>query len=123
MHTFFHGWRRKAGLVTLVMALALTGMWIRSHDVWIAIWFPCGSWHYCLISADGNLSWCSLNKTDFEQLLDDCMGGRYGFHGCGICTSLYRFGHEIPTIPHWFLVIPLTLLSAYLILWKPLKRA
>jgi hypothetical protein len=30
MHTFFHGWRRKAGLVSLVMALAMFGLWMRS---------------------------------------------------------------------------------------------
>ncbi len=32
MHTVFHGWRRKLGCVTLVMALALTGLWIRSRS-------------------------------------------------------------------------------------------
>jgi hypothetical protein len=28
MHTFFHGWRRKAGVVTLVMAVVVTAAWV-----------------------------------------------------------------------------------------------
>lgn len=30
MWSFFHGWRRKAGVVTLVMALAMAAAWVRS---------------------------------------------------------------------------------------------
>ncbi|HEY4258663.1 MAG TPA: hypothetical protein VGM98_00830 [Schlesneria sp.] len=30
MHTFFHGWRRKAGVVALVMSCALMGGWLNS---------------------------------------------------------------------------------------------
>lgn len=30
MHTLFHGWRRKAGVATLVMACVLSGFWVRS---------------------------------------------------------------------------------------------
>lgn len=30
MHEFFHGWQRKVGCVTLVMALAVCAMWIRN---------------------------------------------------------------------------------------------
>jgi hypothetical protein len=33
MHTFFHGWRRKAGVVTLVIALVFIGGWIRSMSL------------------------------------------------------------------------------------------
>src|SRR5258708_4117292 len=33
MHTFFHGWRRKAGCVALVMACVFTGIWIRSYRI------------------------------------------------------------------------------------------
>jgi hypothetical protein len=31
MHTFFYGWRRKVGVVTLVMACVFMGVWIRSR--------------------------------------------------------------------------------------------
>ena len=33
MREFFHGWRRKAGIVTLVMASALMGIWIRTRVI------------------------------------------------------------------------------------------
>lgn len=33
MHTFFHGWRRKAGVFALAVAMVLTGGWIRSRTV------------------------------------------------------------------------------------------
>ena len=33
MREFFRGWRRKAGCISLVMALALMGVWIRSLSV------------------------------------------------------------------------------------------
>jgi hypothetical protein len=33
MREFFRGWRRKAGLVTLVMACAVMAMWARSRFI------------------------------------------------------------------------------------------
>ena len=30
MAAFFHGWRRKTGCVTLMMALLLMALWVRS---------------------------------------------------------------------------------------------
>lgn len=33
MHTFFHGWRRKTGMVTLVMACVFMGAWVRGHFI------------------------------------------------------------------------------------------
>ncbi|MEI8383783.1 MAG: hypothetical protein WCJ09_26955 [Planctomycetota bacterium] len=33
MREFFRGWRRKAGCVTLLMAIAVTGAWIRSRVI------------------------------------------------------------------------------------------
>jgi hypothetical protein len=42
MHTFFHGWRRKAGVATLLLALALIGGWIRSFQIFDEINCPLG---------------------------------------------------------------------------------
>jgi hypothetical protein len=31
MYSFFHGWRRKAGCATLLIACGMMGMWMRSR--------------------------------------------------------------------------------------------
>jgi hypothetical protein len=33
MYTFFHGWRRKSGCVSLVMALLFMSLWIKCRFV------------------------------------------------------------------------------------------
>lgn len=38
MRTFFHGWRRMLGCLTLVMACLLMGVWMRSRVVTDQIW-------------------------------------------------------------------------------------
>ena len=57
MREFFCGWRRKAGCIALVMALALMAGWIRSYT--LADWI---SWadnqHYVVaLSKHGEISW------------------------------------------------------------------
>ena len=39
MCRFFHGWRRKIGVVTLAMSLALKGLWIRGNVIQDSFWF------------------------------------------------------------------------------------
>jgi hypothetical protein len=57
MYTFFYGWRRKAGCVSLVIALVSTGMWIRStrfQDAWD---FQLGSTSHDVLSQLGTIYW------------------------------------------------------------------
>lgn len=37
MHTLFHDWRRKVGVVTLVMALVLFAFWMQSNSDGVSI--------------------------------------------------------------------------------------
>lgn len=53
MKEFFHGWRRRAGVVTLVMALALFGLWGRS----LCIVDVVSVLQLDLQSAHGHLNW------------------------------------------------------------------
>ena len=43
MGEFFHGWRRKTGIVTLMMALVFAAVWVRSQFVWDSFNFKIGS--------------------------------------------------------------------------------
>jgi hypothetical protein len=96
MREFFRGWRRKAGLVMLAMALVLFVAWMRSfanqENVTV---HRAPSWDYIVHSRDGRLYW----------MRDQISYGRF----------------ELWSIPYWSLVLPLTLLSAWLILGRRMK--
>jgi hypothetical protein len=123
MHTFFHGWRRKAGVVALVMALALMGGWIRSYALLDDVSFSTPWRSHCIVSASGKLSWVAgyeehwpLAWVTVSRIDDDGGLEALYFGEPSIFDSRWIVSYWIPTIP-------LTLLSAYLILWKPRKRA
>ena len=49
MSTFFHGWRRKAGCVSLVMASALMGTWERTFWATDILWMSARESTLCMI--------------------------------------------------------------------------
>ena len=129
MREFFHGWRRKVGCVTLVMALALNGAWIRSHVVYDNVTFVMGGQQQMIHLQRGEIIWWWWNLNGAPQ-----KRGRVNIahaHGEDGIPDLWRNaaslaidgqmiqGTSIPCLPFSF---PLTLLSAYLLLWKPRKR-
>ena len=93
MGEFFRGWRRKAGLVTLAMACLLATGWMRSY---VAPSPPFSSWFE---SRDGVLFL-------WNDILIE-----------GVAWSGPR--GALVFISYWSLVLPLTLLSVWLILSKP----
>lgn len=159
MREFFRGWRRKVGCVTLVMACALMGLWVRSLTGINVVWFPFGT-QTCVRfgSGEGRISWGKFSEPKLENLPTTIGWGRfseiYNFHlptpmgwnlfrgmpvdhpgwvhwswwHCGFGMYKAENNPSCPfmvtelLVPHWSLVLPLTLLSAYLILWKPRKR-
>lgn len=113
MHEFFHGWRRKFGVATLVMACVVLGMWIRSYALVDQI-FVFGN---ILISNSGCMVWDwqgwggpDANILHFYSDLASPFDEDWYFGADGI------------RLPYWIIAIPLTLLSAYLILWQPRQR-
>jgi hypothetical protein len=154
MHTFFHGWRRKAGVATLVMALALMGGWLRSYARWDFVQVNGQPWRYAIESAVGNLRLIRTTPIASTPLLGFDSGGLKGLAHINVDDNgitTYEPGYSVGTVwrfdwhtfhisdnmvdrnslsfrvgvcaaPYWSVTIPLTLLSAYLILWKPRKR-
>ena len=89
MREFFQGWRRKAGLATLAIALALTVGWVNSYS---------HGFNVKVESVDGIVTIDTLSIPEGVAI-----NGQY------LCWY----------VPYWFIVLPLTLLSAWLLLIKP----
>ena len=136
MGEFLHGWRRKAGCVTLVMACSFMTLCIRStivHDVFTlpitkltTIYMLSEKRTFCFgISQRGSLrsiGWKSSPSgtsnfstsfgyfTWYQSLLGVGLAGNYSWPR--------SFDREID-VPHFYVIIPLTAISAYLLLSNP----
>jgi hypothetical protein len=153
MDTFFQGWKRRFGVVTLSLACLLTVGWVRSDvsEDWIDAnshqfrtrllvnssngrinvlrWTPHASgslfsWGVRAASMDRNPLTNRGIKKPFDLWHEFHVKNRFdwaGFHfGSGKHTSWHgERGIEIWFIPYWSIVIPLTLLSVFLLLSKP----
>jgi hypothetical protein len=137
MHTFFLGWRRKAGIITLVMALAMMGVWIRSLTTRDVIQLPVLGRLFYGISAGSkihlhrphsNVSHKRVEWTchEFDPDPEGLAAFRDSLSGCAVPVwdwTGFVLSSEVWRIPYYSIVIPLAFLSSYLILWKPRKRA
>jgi hypothetical protein len=131
MREFFNGWRRKTGCVTLVLVCVLLGAWARSYSVFDSMQFSGISHQYCVLSSEGEFQWWSWRRSDGEdsgpssrtdaqlvadgdlEVADDNIAAPQQ-----IVSSSPR-GFQKRVVHYRLVAIPLTLLSAYLILWKP----
>lgn len=142
MREFFKGWQRKLGCIFLLMALAVMGAWIRSEHIYdICFWLREKSAHtqYSTLghffwrsefyeapidpSTRVSWKWQSLSGQDGRYLLDQysSIGFKWGWSFGGLQCSKYEVAggtHYWLIIPYWMVAVPLTLLSAWLILWK-----
>jgi hypothetical protein len=141
MREFFQGWRRKVGVVTLLMALVLCGLWVRSLSTIDVLALPASLLNYTFVSGQGSFAATgnfvfnlrqdsreengrTILRVEIRQMAKQ--PNRKEFHWWKFNGSefrLFRSSSEsngvMPMVPYWSLVLPLTLLSAYLILWKP----
>ena len=133
MREFFKGWRRKAGLVTLAMAMLTATMWLRSElvtDIW-TFTFADRVHQICL--ARQNIRWIGAtleNRAYFPsgwESITNPLGGVSRWEKKKIeyvvLLSLLDEGsgaefREWRLSFHW-LAQPLTLLSAWLLLIRP----
>lgn len=119
MWKFLRPWRRKIGLLTLVVACMFTIFWIRSFIVTdvIMIALPTFPPYPFVVSSSGRVGVWAMDGWDFEWnpilRYSDC------FPITWAAASYIGFHFKVPTIPHWWIFIPLILISAELLLSEP----
>jgi len=127
MYAFFHGWRRKAGCVTLAMAMLLFCLWVRSHIICDRLGLLAHHRQHDLVSFNSRVYYWSFNHPgdgDFwvfqssmsehrEEVLE---ANRVFWEDCDVTFKQF-------VLPYQTVLLPISLLSAYLILWNPRKRA
>ncbi len=151
MGNFFHGWRRKIGVVTLLMACVFMAGWVRSlsvRDIKVLSWSNLSPHRF--ISQDATIAWqrfesslpviLTPSQVESVAIMDPkhrgqfvevrtCREGDYqwGFRGRGFSfghldSELSRIRGSIWIVPYWSIVTPLTLLSACLLLSQRRRR-
>ena len=128
MREFFHGWRRKVGVATLVIACAIAGFWMATGDHQDGVSFQLRQRQYVFYSVGGQIvclempahgGFWRLSSDDYEPMRSIVAKLEQNW---GEISQYKDFAVKRRAIPLWGLLLPLTLLSAYLILWKPRKR-
>lgn len=128
---YFKGWKRKAGCVTLVVACSLAAGWMRSFTICDYFHLPArrdiasATGSFLLITSAGyegdrRSVWATV---DSKQLSEEMNSAKWvwqfaGF-GRGAIHISYVFSAFIWRIPYWSITLPLTLISAWLLLSKP----
>ena len=147
MREFFRGWRRMAGCVALVTALAVCMVWVRSRFACDEIRIPRqGScvvlrsywnrlyWERFSVESDRpSIEWSfgsespRLNHSSYHRIDRDWSWSGFYFRTAraqpyAIITADGLTTHqpwiEYWIVPHWACLWPLMILSAYLILWQ-----
>jgi hypothetical protein len=135
MTAYFKSLRRKLGVATLAMACMFSGGWVRSLYIMDTFAFSHLPNELLLVSGDGVVGWQTISATSIGSLFD---GFRWHsqmprsiedifnraeslnkWHWNGFGVMQLDNSTRLGCIPYWSLVIPLTLLSAWLLLSKP----
>jgi hypothetical protein len=136
MHTFFHDWRRKAGCVALGAACGLAVLWIRSLSTGDLLELrPTRMSQVTIMSAYGDAKssyqWAlegSFEDDPFFEWNTFKTRGNGGSFLPSVFTGSWGRSDGVSgesagiQIPYFISAIPLTLLSAYLMIWRPRKR-
>jgi hypothetical protein len=137
MRDFFHGWRRKVGCALLLVAISLCILWARSQLVEDTVSIPTRGRSDLLTSLEGRLIWEASARKSKDSLAWKSQTAKYDWLSPWVTNGLlprYEFagleygGHNLAggagnyrwvVVPYAWLVLPCTLLSAYLILVRP----
>ena len=145
MREFFRSWKRKLGLAALLTASVFMAGWVRSATIHEEACLPIGRHRFIAIASDaglfviaptfmknvdafGLLGWREFPKGD--SLRDDLDEFQWYFRISGVAVGRLAelpegTQHLVTMVPYWSIVVPLTSLSAWLLLSKPrtAKRA
>jgi len=139
MGEFFRGWKRKIGLLTLVMALVFMAGWVRSLSILDQFNIPCMSTSYGVFSIFDRMAFTTLPDIPIGQgvnypvwftdpnppaNIEDFYSFKWQICGFGVAeptmsSDLVKI--ELIIVPYWSIVIPMTLFSAFLLLSKTHK--
>lgn len=124
MGDFFHGWRRKIGVAILLIACAVLFVWARGVATGDCIGFIAGDGMYFVSSTDHGF--------EFRKSFDPPAVGSppIWWNRAPLYSAPMIFPNEgdlVIELPvwnmfHWAIVLPPTILSAYLILLPPRQR-
>lgn len=143
MGEFFKPWRRRCGVVTLVMAYVFATGWVRSLSFFEGITCPTGTrMAFGLISNNQHvlfiaglfggrdsyivagfpeLDWDSRQVEELSEIYAESdMSWRFGWRYFGVHYS-QRQGATFCIFPYWSVTIPLTLISLWLLITKSRK--
>lgn len=117
MREFFRPFRRTLGVLTLMVTCRFMALWVRSHSVVDLVTSPSIAGLHVLIFSypegiDPGLTFEEPVTLLRSAAATSYLGIWYAYPHAGAQT-------EGPRIPHWSIVIPLTMLSAWLLLSKP----
>lgn len=112
MAEFFRGWKRKLGIVALVAACVLSAGWVRSFEISDKYLVHTGETYFVFESSHGALGWQSLNQSPERLLGANWTGNNYHV------SQHVGLNH----VPYWSIVIPLIVLTIYLLFSKPLTQ-
>lgn len=134
MGSYFKPLRRKIGMLTLVMALGLAAGWVRSLSLVDTLSFRTIG-EEALQSVNGSVRcWSFQSKTDrnptvelwvtnqldeWQMAGDNDLHGRYRWVGIG---AVKEPDFSLLVIRYYSIVIPLTMLSTWLLLSKPREQ-
>lgn len=128
MREFFKGWRRTVGCCLLLIVCIPAVAWLRSYFVEDRLAFTSGNFRYAISSLHGSVGWDRwINNPPVNgfgwssQWLDQNqpVRARPAIYRARPGTALAQVQFESRTTAYWPFVVPLSLLSAVLILWKP----
>ena len=121
MREIFNGWRRKVGFVLLMMACMLMGAWIRSYSFEDSIRIIRGSKCHLINSDQSELAWLSFTDSGSNNFYG-WESRKYSTDGLANLATQWPYDTKSWVVRYWQILLPLTLLSACLLLWKPRKR-
>jgi hypothetical protein len=125
MREFFHGWRRKAGCGLLVVTCALAALWVRSLAMYDAIEFDFSDARHTVFSFRGHGHWLRKDNTSGPS---PRFSSEAYLREAEQTIAMNRLSYNrmpVPveySIPYCAVVMPLTLISAVLILWAKRKQ-
>lgn len=127
MCEFIKGWRRKAGLGTLALACVFVGGWLRSRDTYDVISLTAFGRFNVVESELGRIRWlaCDHDQSEWQELgwrshSRNEPSWRYVVHTEIAMRYLGKHAWAFG-LNYRLIVLPLTLLSVWLILEKPRK--